>query len=76
MDCYTGEPADLNRAECHRSTMKDGRVWEVVKLNGSAEGISDEDLDRFVPKFPIEPVQTRALRICNTSVKRAGVGPN
>lgn len=54
---YTGEPADLEQAKCHRNTMKDGRVCEVVMLNGSDEGISEEDLDRFVAKFPIEPYQ-------------------
>jgi hypothetical protein len=55
-----GEPADLEQAECHRHILKDGRLWEVVTLDGSAEGISKEDLDRFVAKFPIEPYRERS----------------
>ena len=57
--CYAGELADLEQAQCHRQILGDGRLWEVVTLNGSDEGISKEDLDRFVAKFPIEPYQSR-----------------
>ena len=32
---------------------------EVVTLNDSDDGISEEDLDRFVAKFPIEPARPR-----------------
>ena len=57
--CYPGEPADLEQAECHRQILGDGRLWEVVTLNGSDEGISKEELDRFVAKFPIETCRQR-----------------
>jgi hypothetical protein len=34
----------------------DGNLHELITLNGTSEGISEEDLDRFVAKFPIEPL--------------------
>jgi hypothetical protein len=57
--CHPGPPADLEQSECHRSILEDGRLMEVVQLNGSSEGISKEDLDRFAARFPIEPYQPR-----------------
>ena len=54
--CHPGEPADLKQAECHRRILENGRLMEVVTLYGSDDGISKEDLDRFVAKFPISPI--------------------
>jgi hypothetical protein len=54
---YVGdnEPTDLQKATCHRRLLANGTFYEVVTLNGTGDGISREDLYRFVAKFPIEP---------------------
>jgi hypothetical protein len=31
-----------------------GRLFEVVSLNGTDEGLSDEDLEKFIQSFPVE----------------------
>jgi hypothetical protein len=56
--CYTGAPANLEEAACHRRFLKNGALMEVVSLNGTGDHISEEDLDRFVAKFPIAPHRT------------------
>jgi hypothetical protein len=56
---YTGPPASLDEAKCHRSLLADGTLMEVITLYGSSEGISEEDLDRFVSRFPVEPYENR-----------------
>jgi hypothetical protein len=47
-------PTDLTRATCSRARCDNGSLTEVVFLNGSRDGISDEDLERFIESFPIE----------------------
>ena len=46
-------PANLANASCTR-TRSQGRLWEVVRLDGSREGLTDAALDRFVQSFPIQ----------------------
>lgn len=46
-------PANLANSTCTR-TLSDGRLWEVVRLDGSSEGLTDDELDRFVQSFPIQ----------------------
>ena len=45
---------DLTKATCSRMRCADGSLTEVVFLNGSRDGISDEDLERFIESFPIK----------------------
>jgi len=45
---------DLTRATCQRTRCENGQLMEIVNLNGSAEGISDEDIERFVATFLIK----------------------
>lgn len=46
----------LQNATCERTLCANGSLVEVVRLNGSVDGLTDEDLDKFVESFPIEPV--------------------
>jgi hypothetical protein len=64
---YTGPPASLEEAKCHRSLLADGNLMEVITLYGSSEGILEEDLDRFVSRFPIEPYEKR-LGLASTQI--------
>jgi hypothetical protein len=45
---------DLTRAACYHTRCANGSLMEVVYLNGSRDGISDEDLERFIESFPIK----------------------
>ena len=45
--------ANLATSTCTRTRSAGGMLVEVVHLNGSREGLSDEDLDRFVERFPV-----------------------
>ena len=56
---HAGEPFDLAKATCTRTLMPDGRLMEIVNLNGCRESLSDEDLERFIQSFPIEASAAR-----------------
>lgn len=49
-----GEPFDLAKVTCTRTLMSDGRLVEIVNMNGSGHDLSDEELERFIQSFPIE----------------------
>ena len=51
---HAGERFDLAKATCARTIMPDGRLMELVQLNGSREGLSEEDLERFIQSHPVE----------------------
>jgi len=51
-----GPEEGLQNATCQRTLSANGLLTEVVRLKGSGDGLTDEDLDRFVESFPIEPV--------------------
>ena len=46
-------PANLANSKCSR-TRSQGRLWEVVQLDGHRDELSDEQIQRFVEKFPIQ----------------------
>jgi hypothetical protein len=48
-----GEKANLEEATCTRSMCTDGKLMEIIDLNGFDDGITSEELDRFVGRFPI-----------------------
>ena len=50
-----GPEEGLQNATCQRTLGANGSLVEAVRLNGSGDGLTDEDLDRFVESFPIEP---------------------
>ena len=47
-------PANLATSTCTRSLSENGHLTEIIHLDGGREGLSDEDLDRFVENFPVE----------------------
>ena len=51
---HAGERLDLAKATCTRTIMQDGRLIEVVNLNCSRDGLSEEDLEKFIQGHPIE----------------------
>jgi len=49
-----GEPFDPAKATCTRTLWPDGRLMEVVNLNGSRDGLSEEDLEKFIQSHAVE----------------------
>jgi hypothetical protein len=47
-------PLNLAKSRCRR-TLCDGALSEMVYLEGPREEISDENLEKFIATFPIEP---------------------
>ena len=54
-----GKPLDLAASTCRRTIGQNGRLTEVVLLNGTSESFSEADLESFVAKFPIEKALSR-----------------
>jgi hypothetical protein len=48
-----GRPLDLEQSRCTRTLSSDGCLAELVDLNGDDPMPSEEELDRFVARFPI-----------------------
>ena len=49
-----GRELNLEESTCQRSLDATGLLTEIVDLNGSGEGLSQEELDRFVASFPVK----------------------
>jgi hypothetical protein len=47
-------PASLATSTCTRY-VRDGELTEVVHLDGERDAISDDELETFVARFPIDP---------------------
>jgi hypothetical protein len=41
---------------CRRTLSSDGTLSEIVRLDGSREGLYDADFEKFIESFPIETV--------------------
>jgi hypothetical protein len=54
-----GPRLDLAKATCSRTVWPDGQLFELVKLNSTREGLSEEDLESFIQSFPIEVKDTK-----------------
>lgn len=48
-----GRPLNLETSTCTRTCHPNGSLIEVVHLDGTDEGLSHEDLERFIARFPI-----------------------
>jgi hypothetical protein len=46
------KPASLTTSSCTR-TLREGVLTEIVDLDGSCDGLSDEELENFIESFPI-----------------------
>jgi hypothetical protein len=49
-----GRPATLANTRCTRRLSSNGTLMETVWLDGTYEGLADEDLERFIQSCPIE----------------------
>jgi hypothetical protein len=51
----------FDRATCKRTLCPDGTLWEVVhldKIGEDGDQPTDEELNRWIAGFPIEPLRT------------------
>ena len=51
-----GKQLSLVTSTCRRTLSADGALSEIVRLDGTREGLSDADLERFIGSFPMETV--------------------
>ena len=54
----SGRPARpiWRNSKCKRVLGRNGLLTEVVELDGGREGLTDQDLDRFIASFPVDVV--------------------
>jgi len=45
---------NLESSSCTRMLTSDGYLMETIRLDGIRGGLTDEELDRFVERFPIQ----------------------
>jgi len=58
--CGMDRAANLANATCKRTLCENGLLLEVVHLDGDRDGLTDEQLDKFVESFPIENLKRGA----------------
>jgi hypothetical protein len=46
-------PLDWKQSTCSRTRGQDGTVYEYVIVHGGLDGVSDEELDKWIQTFPI-----------------------
>jgi hypothetical protein len=51
--CRIGVPLDWEASTCRR-WRADGKIWELIRLAGMDTGVTTQQLDEFVQRFPIE----------------------
>jgi hypothetical protein len=51
-----GKQLNLAASTCRRTLGTDGSICEIVRLDGTREGLPDADFEKFIESFPIEPV--------------------
>ena len=57
-----GRRLSLETSTCRRTLGTDGSLTEIVRLDGTREGLSDADFEKFIESFPIERTVNRAAR--------------
>jgi hypothetical protein len=50
----SGRPLNLANSTCRRTLAPNGLMTQIVTLDGSDQGLTDEDLEEFVASFPVE----------------------
>ena len=50
----SGRPLNLASSTCKRTLGTNGLLTEIVDLDGSDQGVTDEDLEEFIAGFPVE----------------------
>ena len=46
----------LDTSTCRRTLTASGSLTEVVELDGTREGLTDEQLEQFINSFPVESI--------------------
>jgi hypothetical protein len=49
-----GKALNLANSTCRRTLAPNGLLTEIVMLDGSDKGLTDEDLEKFIAGFPVE----------------------
>jgi len=47
-------PSNLANSTCRRTLAPNGLLTDFVQLDGSSDGLTNEDLEKFIAGFPIE----------------------
>ena len=53
---YQRYRARLETSTCQRTLSADGALFEMVRLDGSRSGLTNEEMEKFVESFPVERV--------------------
>jgi hypothetical protein len=51
-----GKQLSLETSTCRGTLSAEGSLFEIVRLDGTKDSLSDTDLERFVESFPLERV--------------------
>ena len=54
--CRMDRALRLETSRCRRMLTADGSLTEVVRLDGTRGGLTDEELEEFVESFPVETI--------------------
>ena len=54
--CRMDRSLSLETSRCQRMLNADGSLTEVLRLDGIRGALSDEDLEKFVQRFPVERI--------------------
>ena len=54
--CNLGKTLSLETSTCRRTLSADGVLTEIVTLDGTRGGMTDEEMETFVETFPIETI--------------------
>ena len=54
--CRVDRALSLETSRCRRMLNADGSLTEVVRLDGIRGALSDEDLEKFIQRFPVERI--------------------
>ena len=50
-----GSPLNLEKSTCERTLAANGLLTEFVHLDGRRADLTDEELNRWIASFPMEP---------------------
>jgi hypothetical protein len=54
--CTLGRTLSLEPSTCRRTPSANGFLTEIVRLDGSHAGLTDEEMEKFVESFPVEMI--------------------
>jgi hypothetical protein len=54
--CNLGRALSLETSTCRRTRSANGVLTEIVRLDGARDGMTDEEMEKFVESFPVEMI--------------------